>query len=226
MLRPAAKRLPPDELRQIALAAALLPEKLAPHHQIAELARGVVRTTIEPPIDDDTDPDPGAEGDEGKVLQVPRRPSPAFAECRGVGVVLDDDWNVKLGFQEIAQRHPRPASQVPRGQDDPGLGIDQPGDGDPDASQVGPLLPAVGKQGIDGRDQPIDHRFWSDLGRRREYVLRQDGVGRELPRQQRGLRPADVDAQHDVASVRIGSVFANRCLPLPGSPTRRLLLGP
>jgi hypothetical protein len=200
LLRPAAKRLPPDQLRQVTLAAALLPEILAPYHQVAELTCGMVRTTVELPVEDNADSDPRAEGNEGKALQVPRCPSPAFTERSEVSVVLDDHRNPKLGLEEIAQRHARPASQIPGGQDHACPGIDQPGDSNPDPEQIRPLLPATGKQRIDGRDQAIDHRLRSDFGGSREHIFRQDGLGRQIPCQHGRLGAADVDAKHDVAS--------------------------
>jgi hypothetical protein len=159
-----------------------------------------VRSTMELSVEDNADSDSRAEGDKRKALQVLRCPSPAFTESRGVGVVLDGHRNPKLGLEEIAQRHLRPASQISGGQDDTCRGVDQPGNSNANPAQVRPLLPAAGKQRIDGPDQTVNHRLWSDLSGRREHVLGQDITGRAIPRQQGGLGGTDVDAKHDVAS--------------------------
>ncbi len=198
LLRPAPQRLAADQLRQVALAAAVLPQELAPDHQVAELAGGVMGAPIELPIEDDSDPDPGAEGQEGKAGQVPRGPAPALAEGRHIGVMVDDHRNVQLGSEEIAEGHPRPTGEIAGGEDDPGRGIDQPGDRDPDRPEVGAMLSAAGKEGIDRLDQTIDHRLGTDLGGSLKGVLGEDRLRCGRPGQESGLGPADVDADDDV----------------------------
>jgi hypothetical protein len=94
---------------------------------VPELAGGARRAGVELAVEHHAAAHPGAHGDEDEIAGAPSRPHRPLGEAGEVGVVLEHHRTAEHAAEQPAGLQPLPAGQVGGGVDNPGSGVERPG---------------------------------------------------------------------------------------------------
>ena len=153
---------------EVATAAAR-PARL--NDDVTKFTRCTVKTAIQFPIEDDSAADSCADSHEDQSPRTSSSPLKILTQCRGIGVIFDQDWYPQVAREDRSQRHVSPSREIRRVREVSARCVNRAGRRHSDTANLGEANCGAGGRGAERRAQRPDDGSLAGHGVRRPQIL-------------------------------------------------------